>query len=101
MDNAYGWINTMMIENGIISSYANKTWGMVGTTVGQQEYVKYTFVSATGGLVESDFTISDDGKLSINQINLAQDATVTIKVSTTYNYGASEGQFTVTLKKTE
>lgn len=101
MDNAYGWINTMMIENGIISSYANKTWGMVGTTVDQQEYVKYTFVSATGGLVESDFTISNDGKLSINQINLAQDATVTIKVSTTYNYGASEGQFTVTLKKTE
>lgn len=97
MKDNYGW-NTDMIKDGKITDYAKNTWKMTGN---QSEYVNYEFISATQGLKESDFTISADGKLSINQINVAQDAEVTIKVFTTYKYGKSEGTFTITLEKTE
>lgn len=107
MKDKHGW-DTEMIKNGIVSSYANKTWGMTGATYTDTsvdpnvdtEYVKYEFVSATGGLTADDFEISKDGKLKFKQANLANDQKVIIKVSTTYNYGASEGQFTVDLKNT-
>lgn len=107
MKDKHGW-DTEMIKNGIVSSYANKTWGMTGATYTdtsvdpnvETEYVKYEFVSATGGLTASDFTISKDGKLKFEQANLANDQKVTIKVSIVYNYGVAEGTFTVDLKNT-